>query len=55
MLWYSSEAPNQGASNEYIAYVFVEKSEKYQYFLVEKSTLSGIMFMYAQICLYREI
>ena len=29
-------------------YVFVEKSEKYQYFLVEKSTLSVAMIIYIQ-------
>ena len=38
---YSLEVPSLGTSNEYPQHVFMEKYEKYWYFLVEKGALSG--------------
>ena len=38
MLWYSLEAPQRGASNEYHNMFFLWRNKKkYQYFLVEKA------------------
>ena len=40
MLWYSLEAPRQGASNEYPQHMFSwRNNKKYQYFLIEKKNL----------------
>ena len=42
---YSLETPRRGVSNEYSQHIFVGEIKKnYQYFLVDKSTLSGAMF-----------
>ena len=41
---YSLVEPRQSATNEYHNIFFVGTQEKYSYFLVEKSTLSGAMY-----------
>ena len=41
--------PQQGTSNEYVTYVFIEKKEKKQYFSVEKSILSEAMSDYMNV------
>ena len=44
MLWYSLEAPQRGASNEYPQHMFSWRNKKkYQYFWIEKSALTSAM------------
>ena len=52
---YSLEVLQRGTSNEYPQYVFVEKyrQEKYQYFLAEKSALSGAMKTWTSIDFFK--